>query len=33
VKFRITTRNQHGQVVMIHSPACWVPRRPSKSGS
>ncbi|HEX5432423.1 MAG TPA: MaoC/PaaZ C-terminal domain-containing protein [Bryobacteraceae bacterium] len=29
VKFRITTRNQHGQTVMIHAPICWVPRRPA----
>jgi acyl dehydratase len=29
VKFQITTRNQHGQVVMLHSPVCWVPRRPA----
>jgi acyl dehydratase len=28
VKVRITTRNQRGEVVMIHSPSCWVPRRP-----
>lgn len=27
VKFLITTRNQHGETVMIHSPVCWVPRR------
>lgn len=33
VKVRVTTRNQHGQVVMTHSPACWVPRRPSNSTS
>jgi acyl dehydratase len=28
VKLKITTRNQHGEVVMTHSPSCWVPRRP-----
>jgi acyl dehydratase len=28
VKFTVTTRNQDGQVVMVHSPICWVPRRP-----
>jgi len=28
VTCKVTTRNQHGQVVMLHSPACWVPRRP-----
>jgi acyl dehydratase len=28
VKFLITTRNQHGEVVMTHSPILWVPRRP-----
>jgi acyl dehydratase len=28
VKFLITTRNQHGETVMTHSPICWVPRRP-----
>lgn len=28
VKFKITTRNQHGEIVMVHSPVCWVPRRP-----
>jgi acyl dehydratase len=28
VKFKVTTRNQRGEVVMIHSPSCWVPRRP-----
>ena len=27
VTFKITTRNQHGQVVMVHSPSCWVPRK------
>jgi acyl dehydratase len=28
VKFTVTTRNQKGEVVMLHSPVCWVPRRP-----
>lgn len=28
VKFTVTTRNQNGEVVMLHSPICWVPRRP-----
>jgi acyl dehydratase len=28
VKFGVTTRNQRGEVVMTHSPSCWVPRRP-----
>jgi acyl dehydratase len=28
IKFLITTRNQHGEIVMTHSPICWVPRRP-----
>jgi len=28
VTCKVTTRNQRGQVVMLHSPACWVPRRP-----
>ena len=28
VRFGITTRNQRGEVVMTHSPSCWVPRRP-----
>jgi acyl dehydratase len=28
VKFGVTTRNQAGEVVMTHSPSCWVPRRP-----
>jgi acyl dehydratase len=28
VKFTVTTRNQDGQVVLVHSPVCWVPRRP-----
>ncbi len=28
VKFTVTTRNQKGEVVMVHSPICWVPRRP-----
>jgi acyl dehydratase len=27
VKYLITTRNQHGETVMTHSPICWVPRR------
>jgi acyl dehydratase len=27
VKLLITTRNQHGEVVMTHSPILWVPRR------
>jgi acyl dehydratase len=27
VKYLITTRNQRGEVVMTHSPVCWVPRR------
>ena len=27
VKFLITTRNQNGEIVMTHSPVCWVPRR------
>jgi acyl dehydratase len=31
VTVKITTRNQNGEVVMLHSPACWVPRRPSKA--
>ncbi|HEY7337440.1 MAG TPA: MaoC family dehydratase [Bryobacteraceae bacterium] len=31
VKFKVTTRNQRGEVVMIHSPSCWVPRRPAES--
>jgi acyl dehydratase len=30
VKMRITTRNQNGDVVMTHSPTCWVPRRTEK---
>ncbi len=29
VKFTVTTRNQNGEVVMTHSPICWVPRRPA----
>jgi acyl dehydratase len=29
VKFTVTTRNQNGEVVLVHSPACWVPRRPA----
>jgi acyl dehydratase len=28
VKFLITTRNQNGEIVMTHTPVCWVPRRP-----
>jgi acyl dehydratase len=28
VKFLITTSNQNGEIVMTHSPVCWVPRRP-----
>jgi acyl dehydratase len=28
VTFGVTTRNQRGEVVMTHSPSCWVPRRP-----
>jgi acyl dehydratase len=28
VKFTVTTRNQKGEVVMVHSPICWIPRRP-----
>lgn len=28
IKFLITTRNQNGEIVMTHSPICWVPRRP-----
>jgi acyl dehydratase len=31
VKLAVTTRNQNGDVVMIHSPSCWVPRRPAES--
>ena len=31
VKFTVTTRNQKGEVVMVHSPICWVPRRPEGS--
>jgi len=33
IKVRVTTRNQKGEVVMTHSPACWVPRRPSNAGT
>ena len=33
VKLKVTTRNQRGEIVMTHSPACWVPRRPSNSAS
>jgi acyl dehydratase len=29
VKFLITTSNQNGEIVMTHSPVCWVPRRDS----
>ena len=29
VKITVTTRNQKGEVVMVHSPSCWVPRRPA----
>ncbi len=29
VTFKVTTRNQRGEVVMTHSPVCWVPRRPA----
>jgi acyl dehydratase len=28
VKLRSTLRNQHGEVVYVVSPNCWVPRRP-----
>jgi acyl dehydratase len=28
VKIRSTARNQHGEVVYIVTPNCWVPRRP-----
>ena len=28
VKLRTTTLNQHGQVVLVVTPNCWVPRRP-----
>jgi acyl dehydratase len=28
VKLRIATSNQHGQIVMLQEPNCWVPRRP-----
>jgi len=31
VTLTVTTRNQKGEVVMIHSPSCWVPRRPPVS--
>ena len=27
VKFKMTTKNQKDEVVMTHSPICWVPRR------
>ena len=33
VTFKITTRNQHGKVVMVHSPSCWVARRPVPGGA
>ncbi len=33
VKFLVTTRNQRGEAVMIHSPVCWVPRRDSSIGA
>jgi acyl dehydratase len=29
VKFTVATRNQNGEVVMTHTPICWVPRRPA----
>ena len=28
VKIRSTARNQHGEVVFVVTPNCWVPRRP-----
>ncbi|MBZ5633454.1 MAG: MaoC family dehydratase [Acidobacteriia bacterium] len=28
VKLRSTARNQHGEVVYVVTPNCWVPRRP-----
>ena len=28
VKLKTTARNQHGEVVFIVTPNCWVPRRP-----
>ena len=27
IKFTVTTRNQKDEVVMTHTPICWVPRR------
>jgi acyl dehydratase len=33
VTFKVTTRNQYGHVVMVHSPSCWVPRQPSQGAS
>jgi len=29
VKLKTTARNQHGEVVYIVTPNCWVPRRPT----
>lgn len=29
VKLRSTARNQHGEVVYVVTPNCWVPRRPA----
>ena len=29
VKLKSTARNQHGEVVYIVTPNCWVPRRPT----
>ena len=29
VKLRSTARNQHGEVVYVVTPNCWVPRRSS----
>jgi acyl dehydratase len=29
VKIRSTARNQHGEVVYVVTPNCWVPRRPA----
>jgi len=29
VKLRSTARNQHGEVVYVVTPNCWVPRRPT----
>lgn len=28
VKLRSTARNQHGEVVYVVTPNCWIPRRP-----